>query len=273
MMQKNEEDLLGPWLRYHSELFGAENLYVYDNGSSSPVIAEILAEAAANGVNVYLEHSEKADFENKGNIVADKIKQLDLLEEYDFFFPLDCDEFVGVLGDDGTASFRKQDIFDELEGVLGSKRVLFIDRGFDNHPERPGYFRLSTDVKKTFFAAHSCKSLDIGFHDGKSLHSEDRRHTRFVYAHYHSKPFEIVQRHTKEKLAGRMKDFSEESLKKYKEDRGKGHHLVRFLLYPDAQAYYGSFKNELYSELVSFTETMRSYGISLPFQEKNPVDV
>ncbi|WP_310225163.1 glycosyltransferase family 2 protein [Sphingobium xenophagum] len=273
MMQKNEEDLLGPWIQYHSELFGAENLYVYDNGSTSPIISEILADAQAKGVNVYLEYSQKSDFEGKGDILADKIQQLDKLKSYDFFFPLDCDEFVGVMGDDRKPSFRKQDIFEELEELKGSKRVLFISMGFDNHPEKHGFFRLSTDVKKTFFAANSCKSLDIGYHDGKSVHSNDRRHTRFVYAHYHSKPFEIVQRHTKEKLAGRIENFSEDSLKKYKEARGKGHHLVRFLLYPDAQAYHDSFKTELYTELKSFTKAMKAYGIPLPFQEKNSVEV
>ena len=76
MMQKNEEDLLGPWIQYHSELFGAENLYVYDNGSTSPIISEILADAQAKGVNVYLEYSKKSDFEGKGDILADKIQQL-----------------------------------------------------------------------------------------------------------------------------------------------------------------------------------------------------
>jgi hypothetical protein len=31
MMQKNEDELLRPWLAYHSYLFSPENLYVFDN--------------------------------------------------------------------------------------------------------------------------------------------------------------------------------------------------------------------------------------------------
>ena len=36
MMQKDEVHLLEPWLAYHGYLFGFENLYVLDNGSTRP---------------------------------------------------------------------------------------------------------------------------------------------------------------------------------------------------------------------------------------------
>ena len=49
MMQKNEDDLLEPWIKYHSNMFGAENLFIYDNGSTSPLVAEVLEKAAVDG--------------------------------------------------------------------------------------------------------------------------------------------------------------------------------------------------------------------------------
>jgi len=112
-MQKNEDDLLVPWIQYHSELFGAENLYIYDNGSTSPAITQILSDAKLKGVNVYFEYSQKENFEGKGDILAEKIKQLDQLDIYDFFFPLDCDEFVGVMKGEDAPSFERSDIFSE----------------------------------------------------------------------------------------------------------------------------------------------------------------
>jgi hypothetical protein len=265
MMQKNEDDLLEPWIKYHSNMFGAENLFIYDNGSTSPLVAEVLEKAAVDGVKVYFEFSEKAHFEAKGDIIADKIKELDRYDLYDFFLPLDCDEFVGVMLPDEQPSFEQSHVLAELERLQGTQRVCFIGQGLDNHPERPGYFRLTTDVKKTFFAAHTCKSLDIGFHDGKSVHSRDKRPSNLIYAHYHAKPFDIVRKHAKEKLAGRLSDFSPESLKEYRERRGKGHHLVRILLYPDAASYSASFKDEMYHELTSFIGALRRWDISLPF--------
>ena len=136
----------------------------------------------------------------------------------------------------------------------------------------PGFFRHTTQVRKTFFGAKSCKSLDIGYHDGKSIHSNDRRQTNIVYAHYHAKPFEIIQAHAKEKLLGRIDDFSEEALVRYRENRGAGHHLVRILLYPDSEAYNESFKDEKYEELSSFIDVMCKYGIRLPFSDFAQVD-
>ncbi|MCB1434952.1 MAG: hypothetical protein KDK75_21180, partial [Alphaproteobacteria bacterium] len=53
MMQKNEELLLPVWIAYFSHLFGPENLYVFDNGSTLPAVIDQLKHAEVKGVNVF----------------------------------------------------------------------------------------------------------------------------------------------------------------------------------------------------------------------------
>ena len=62
MMQKDEALLLRPWLLYHGLLFGFENLYVYDNGSTSDAVLAILREFAAVGVHVDDAHTAPGGF-------------------------------------------------------------------------------------------------------------------------------------------------------------------------------------------------------------------
>lgn len=267
MMQKNEAQLLAPWIQYYSRLFGAENLYIYDNGSTMSDVLHLLDQAEEAGLNVNRAHSEKSDFENKGEIIARRIKELDEKDDYDFFFPLDCDEFIGVEREGEGPSFRKSDILEELAQHKDAKRVLFIGKGYDNHPAMTGMFRPTTEVRKTFFSKQTCESLDIGFHDGKSKHGGGKRATNFVYAHYHWKPFEYAQRHTREKLGGRVPNFDRDTLIAHRDKRGAGHHLVKVLLHPDAASYYAAFKPEKYLHLTSFIDAMDEYGIPTPYSD------
>ena len=64
MMQKNEDELLGKWIAYHSYLVGHQNLFIYDNGSTSERTLEALSEAKAAGINVITEFASKQDYEN-----------------------------------------------------------------------------------------------------------------------------------------------------------------------------------------------------------------
>src|SRR5271170_8315503 len=96
MMQKDEDLLLRPWLLYHGYLFGFENLYVYDNGSKSTRIFETLREFADIGVHVDLSFTRQEDFENKGAILGEKIKEFKNSDLYDIAIPLDCDEFLAI---------------------------------------------------------------------------------------------------------------------------------------------------------------------------------
>jgi hypothetical protein len=93
-MQKNEGTLLRPFLRYHAALFGAENIYVVDNGSTDLAVIGELAAAEREGVCIDRTHGTIEDYLAKGNIIGDLVKRLDQDEKYDFYILLDCDEFV-----------------------------------------------------------------------------------------------------------------------------------------------------------------------------------
>src|SRR4051794_8936502 len=108
MMQKDEDILLRPWLLYHGYLFGFENLYVFDNGSSSEAVLATLQAFAAVGVNVDFTHDRPEDFEFKGEVIGRTIKEFRQDDRYDIALPLDCDEFLAVRGSAGVTCNRNE---------------------------------------------------------------------------------------------------------------------------------------------------------------------
>ena len=66
MMQKNEADLLRPWVAYHAYLFGAENLYIFDNGSDDPDVIQQLEYVEGQGVTVDRSHPKEYERKNPG---------------------------------------------------------------------------------------------------------------------------------------------------------------------------------------------------------------
>jgi hypothetical protein len=151
MMQKNEKDLLGPWVAYHGHLFGIENLYVYDNGSTEPDVVSLERRFENLGLNIDYSKSSAADFVNKGVILGEKIAALDASGLYDLFIPLDCDEFVVVSEDQKSHSCERADILKELERHINQSQVLAVGANLINVPGAPGYF-CRWRYKKVFFA-------------------------------------------------------------------------------------------------------------------------
>lgn len=267
MMQKNEDELLLPWANYHGKLFGYDNLYIFDNGSTIEGISEKLEHLETLGVTIDRSKSAQGDFETKGDIIAAKIKELNEKQKIDFSFPLDCDEFVGVEEDLTAPSFDAPRIFEELSKYAGSKRALMIKKGYDNHPADPTLFRRTSSVSKTFFASDSCESLDIGFHNGIAKGNAGRTTTNLIYVHYHCKPYDRAIAQTKQKLLARIEGFDRASLLDYVENRKPGHHLVKILLYKDETEYLESFANGNFIYLEPFVKKMDAYGIQLPYAD------
>ena len=225
MMQKNESELLDKWLRYHGYLVGFENLYVYDNGSESQEIISLLEKYQQFGVNVDFEHNQRADFEGKGDLFCERIQSLEQSRpEIDFYIPLDCDEFLGFLDDEGNVSCDPTGLRSILALYKERKELLLIDSQYYNNAVSDVYFN-KQPYRKCFFYKNTIKSLDVGFHWGKVKTSEQELTTRLVHFHFHNKPFTIGKAHAKEKLKGRVKDFEPQTIAAY---RGAGLHLVRF---------------------------------------------
>ncbi len=229
MMQKNERTLLVPWVRYHAERFGIENLYVFDNGSDDEATLDSLKLLENEGLQVSRGHPSKSDFENKGSIIAEKINELDDRRIYDFYFPVDCDEFLSVRKEN-KISIDAGDIRQELEKYVGEKRVLYIGSALFNNPVIVDEYMVVGKPEKSFFAKDTCESLDTGFHHGKSSKASGRVETSIAYFHFHNKPYDDYIFHAKQKMRGRLENFGRGDAAIYVAKRGAGAHLVSRML-------------------------------------------
>lgn len=269
MMQKNEREILAPWLAYHADLFGAENIFVYDNGSTCGITKEILKRYADQGVNVDYSRKTFRDFSCKGEILSEKIQQLDQTGGYDFYFPLDCDEFVAVQADDGSINIDRESIDCFLLTIQGDQRVLMIGAALDNNPIHEDSYRLHSEQRKCFFAVNACRSLDIGFHAGRAKNSQEFLKTKIAYFHIHHKPFKAYRYFSYQKLVGRLTDLSKESLHAYWERRAPGFHLVPALLMSEEE-YDQQFSREPSFYFPKFREKLASLAAPLILSNNYP---
>lgn len=224
MMQKNETELLDKWVVYHSYQVGFENLYVYDNGSTNSEVVNKLKTFEKLGLNVIWHFNTKNDFGNKGSIFKEAINKLEALELYDFFIPLDCDEFIAVSDKEGNISCDKSALIEVLDNCKGRDELLLIEGQLYNSSISEHWFN-KQPYRKCFFYKDTIKDLDLGFHWGKVKNSESELRTRLVQFHFHNKPYSVGKAHAKEKLIGRVDNFSLDCLSKY---NGAGLHLIRF---------------------------------------------
>lgn len=260
MMQKNEEELLKKWVSYHSYLVGHKNLYIYDNGSNSEVTIEELDSLEKLGVNIIRDKNTKQDYENRGNIFCEKIKELDDNAQYDFYMPIDCDEFLAVLDKDGNISCDSMAFKYSLSKYKKNQELLMIDAQFYNSSVSPMWFN-KQPYRKCFFKRDSISSLDQGFHWGKVTTSSKEQRTNIIHFHFHNKPFEIAKSHAEEKLQGRVENFNIETLRNYK---GAGFHLVRFFLETE-EKYIRNQTSLKHIKSKSLLNKMTELGITWPF--------
>lgn len=229
MMQKNEASLVWPWIRYHAELFGADNLYILDNGSSHDSVLHCLQEAVGFGVHVDKRYRRQEDFNRKGEIITELIQGLDTEGRYDFYLPMDCDEFVAC-EINGGLSLAKEDILATLTPHQSSQDVLMISHKLHNNPYRLNEFSLNLSSKKCFFAKNACEWLDKGYHHGRSKNGGAQIATSIVYVEFHYRPYRSQRDANRQKLKGLVPDFSRRSLKIYADKRRSGFHCARELL-------------------------------------------
>lgn len=259
MMQKNENELLDSWFKYHASLFEASNIYIFDNGSTNPSVLSSLKYIESMGATIITKHNTNLDYELKGEILGNLIKSLNH-EEYDFFIPLDCDEFIATFDKNGKVSCDKTDIIDELSKHVQSKDALVIAGQLFNCPLSNVHFHLQ-NTRKTFFTKDSFKSLDQGYHWGKSVSSGEHK-TNIIHFHFHNKPFEILLEHSKEKLKSRVQSFDPEYLKTYD---GMGSHMVRYFLINEEE-YLSQFENISYTETSSLYDALIDLDTHIPYE-------
>lgn len=214
MMQKNESLRLDAWIRYHTALFGSNCLYIFDNGSTDSAVIERLHEAIRNGSRVYWEHNQSDHYLEKGNIIANLIKDLDASDPHDFYIPLDCDEFVACEVD-GKPSISLQTITSTLAAHIHSQDVLTISHKYWHNPYRRDLYKRCLPKHKSFFAQDACESLDLGFHEGRAKRSQQHTITNIVYFEFHHLCYNEYMEKCKAKLLPSLSDFSPSSLRRY----------------------------------------------------------
>ena len=223
MMQKNEDLLIELWLLHHAELFGFENLYVYDNGSTSSHVVGVLRRYEVIGVKVFWDRSTPRDFDLKGWIIGDLIKELEIEKKYDFYFPLDCDEFVALAEEGGfTASRNKVLAF--LRSRKGCSRVLRVSHCLMNVAGSLDVFGIVGHQKSIVPAGHF-RSIDHGFHEAELESGKAFYNTPIVHIHMHNKPFAILLEHAKDKLRPYVDVDDQDALRDF---NGVGAHLKKY---------------------------------------------
>jgi hypothetical protein len=231
MMQKNEILLLDPWIKYHSSLLGSEHIYVYDNGSSDAAVIQTLRDAEKSGVNVFWDYTRQEDFlHNREALTAGLIRRLDEEDPYDFYFPIDCDEFLACVTPDGNASCQTKDITEALSPYLLAKEVLVISHKYWNNLLFPNLYAISTSSKKCFFARGTCQSLDHGFHHARTWQGNDECKTSIAFFEFHYRTYAYHRSTNKQKLIGLVPDFSRKALRDYAKKRSDNFHCAQELL-------------------------------------------
>lgn len=254
LMHRNERRLLEPWIAYHSWLFGLENLFVFDNGSVDPVALDILERYQARGMHVDHSFHTRANFEAKGEILAGAIRRLDAGDApYDFYFPLDCDEFLATKAGDGALRLGKPAIADALAPFVGDQRVLTVAGRYRNSPLHPDRY-LPGEANKCFFASGTCQWLDIGYHSGRTRYTDEHAPTPVVYVELRFRPYKEYQFFARQKMRERLAAFTKPGLRAHKARRGAGNHLVDYLLM-SREEYEASFSD---AGRVSFPDLRRT---------------
>ena len=259
-MQKNESSLIETWVLHHANLFGAENVFVLDNQSDDLETCRVLKWAESCGVNVLYDFE---NFEFKGREVRSLINKH--RAEYDWFVPLDADEFLGVFRN-GSFAMRRSVVLSEFE-MMRRDKIIRMSKYVWCIPRSPlGYF---TEARKVIIPQPVDVPLDIGFHlyswdegsTGNTVADDLFQQSHLAYAHFHNKPYHKVIASAKLKLAARVPSFSAEDLNKY---TGAGRHLIQYFNKTEDE-YNKSFP----SGTVNLTKAFFEAGLVAPFSTDN----
>jgi hypothetical protein len=265
VMLKNERTMMPRFLSYHSALFGIENVYVFDNGSTDPEVLAELDRFEARGGHVDRRFSTIEDFFQKGTVLGDLIRRLERESDYDFYIPLDCDEFVVLRMPDGYTADPAV-IHGYLDGLRGDRRILHVTLNLSNLLGVPDTFR-SADYSKTVWPRGVFRFMDHGYHTGVD-HNEESPYfvCELVYAHFHYRPYDEVVEFAKQKLRGaNLTDAEIDDHDRLRNFRGIGWHMVHYIV-DGPEAYYSQFRNP--PEVVHFPglgTRFAQFGIEPPF--------
>ena len=196
-IQRDEDDILEDWLRYHIYLFGKENIYVIDHKSKKS--RETIKKY---GVNLILYDGA---FENygKARILTDTINKYS--NNSKLVIPIDIDEFIVYFQKDKIIcdktkiinEFMKHASVEKFNSfkfksltISASKRIDLLDLliNCDSYqPENKNRFKRWKSFYKTFFF----KATDQGNH---GFLEYEYHKTNMGLLHFHSRGFDHFKR-------------------------------------------------------------------------------
>jgi hypothetical protein len=194
LITKNEIHLIKPWIQYHGEIFGYENLHIIDDSDDVDVL-NYYKSINHLPINFYFNANQNL------NNVIDNINNVMTSEKNncDFIIKLDTDEFIGIYNNktDNVSIYKEiiRNSFNNLT-INGYKyKCSYTLNTFPldsrNNPLEYIYFSKPHFTHfKTFFYSKTYLHCDLGSHVGCviSPYEKDNLHneTNICIIHYHN---------------------------------------------------------------------------------------
>lgn len=261
-MQKNEGGLIRSWITHHANTFGAENVFVLDNVSMDAQTLAILDWAERCGVNIIWGIEEFARKGIEVNALIDSLRG-----KYDWFIPLDADEFVGVYRNNRLC-MQRHAIMSELQMLCPDKLVRMSNYVWSIPGSPLGYY---TEARKVIVPSALHVRLDLGFHlfswepgsYGNTVNDDLFQNSNLSYTHLHNKPYDRLLDSARSKLTGRVKSFDLKDLKEYS---GDGRHVIRYFFMTKDE-----YENSFPLGTIDLERCFFDAGLCLPFSPADGV--
>ena len=200
MMQKNKKTLIEPWLIYHGNLFGYPNIYVWDNGSTRKEIFPIIEKYAHKGVN-FLDGARRHEkYKEKGVLFGNIIRNLERFKYYDFFIPIDCDEFICLAKTNENEIITDFDkIFEEFSRIEQDVSLVKIGYNFPNNIQSPGHF-FGWEYDKKFVRSGAFLRMDHGGHYIETRNQTNYAESNLAFIHFCFRSYEEAKENALDKL-------------------------------------------------------------------------
>lgn len=247
-MVKDEDDIIEIWINYHGNIFGYDNLYIYDNYSTDNTY-KICEKYKDKGVKLYRARKYKW----KGYYMTKVMKE----NNCDVFFPIDVDEFIVLCNKE-----KKQVSCKDIKNYVDNLSNLFPNNTFlkcnyliplvtDNQKESINKFTISFlnerhgDLRKTIILNNENIDTNFVLDHGNHLPNVDFSVCDICYIHFHFRSNEQTLKKVYNNLKGLGYKTDLENLKEYAKDQNSMgiHHINKLIKYLSNDAH--SFEPKL----------------------------
>ena len=269
---RNEIDIVASWIHYHGSLFGYGSLHVIDNNSTDGTSEVIAILSRQHGFNFTRTdatqgYGSKPEVQRQAFVDASESATRLNLRPYNWFIPLDVDEFLAVGLLNGSASVGKVDAVSASEvcsqlDEIGMPGFGLKTRYIDAFPADAAQLREATSGRidfgifrsgavgfgdavwpwtqdqakngKTFLSAHraldpkfAARVMDHGNH--MPLLADSASRSAFVLVHYHARSLRQLIKKSVANWGGFGRVIDEEHIE-HEANAGAGGHYRQAVL-------------------------------------------